>query len=60
MLVCRAATDNLTHTVIGCIAGAALARIRPTPARQRLLPAIGMIGGNLPDLDLLWAYRGQV
>ena len=59
MLVCRAAMDNLTHTVIGCIAGAALARIRPTPARQRLLPAIGMIGGNLPDLDLLWSYRGR-
>lgn len=60
MLVCRTAMDNLTHTVIGGIAGQALASVWPSGARHRgLLPAIGMIGGNLPDLDLLYSYRGR-
>jgi inner membrane protein len=59
--------DNLTHTVIGVAAGAAAAHIagrlraRPdgglTPAtRNFAFIAIGMIGGNLPDSDLLVSY----
>jgi len=54
--------DNLTHTLIGLVAGEAVARsARPLPAglsdpaRRNALLAIGMIGGNLPDADLLWS-----
>ena len=54
--------DNLTHTLIGLVAGEAVARGTrpladglPDPARRNALLAIGMIGGNLPDADLLWS-----
>ncbi|HXC59777.1 MAG TPA: metal-dependent hydrolase, partial [Steroidobacteraceae bacterium] len=54
--------DNLTHTLIGLVAGEATARgMRSDPAglpvqtRRTTLLMIGMIGGNLPDSDLLWS-----
>lgn len=54
--------DNLTHTLIGLVAGEAVARSMrthpaglPDPARRNALLAMGMIGGNLPDADLLWS-----
>lgn len=56
--------DNLTHTLIGLAAGEAVARwtrARPDgladPARRTALLATGMIGGNLPDVDLLWSMQ---
>lgn len=58
--------DNITHTVIGLIAGDAIARVTPADPkglnpvlRRRVFSAIGMIGGNLPDLDLLYSFRGR-
>ena len=57
--------DNLTHTLIGLIAGESVAR--STPAREPGLPpavrrglfvVLAAVGGNLPDLDLLYSYRG--
>jgi len=56
--------DNLTHTLIGLAAGEAAARwtrarpggISEGPRRTALL-AIGMVGGNLPDADLLWSMQ---
>ena len=57
--------DNLTHTLIGLIAGESIAhstRAREpglAPATRRgLFVALAAIGGNLPDLDLLYSYRG--
>lgn len=47
--------DNLTHTVIGLVAGETIARVARSPRRVSYL-AIGMIGGNLPDSDLLVSY----
>ncbi len=54
--------DNLTHTLIGLVAGEGVARGArtppgglPDPARRNALLAMGMIGGNLPDADLLWS-----
>jgi inner membrane protein len=54
--------DNLTHTLIGLVAGEAVARhTRASPdglpdrTRRSALLAMGMIGGNLPDADLLWS-----
>jgi inner membrane protein len=56
--------DNLTHTLIGLVAGEAVARGTraragelPDPARRAALLGIGIIGGNLPDVDLLWSMR---
>jgi inner membrane protein len=49
--------DNLTHTVIGLVAGETLARATRSARRGSLL-VIGMIGGNLPDSDLLVSYGG--
>ncbi|MEO8756093.1 MAG: metal-dependent hydrolase [Casimicrobiaceae bacterium] len=49
--------DNLTHTVIGLVAGETLARVTRSRRRTSLL-AIGMIGGNLPDGDLAVSYGG--
>ena len=47
--------DNLTHTLIGLVAGEAVARCAPAPARGLAPPVrrtalllTGMIGGNLP------------
>ncbi|MEP7312410.1 MAG: metal-dependent hydrolase [Pseudomonadota bacterium] len=58
--------DNLTHTLIGIIAGETVARCRrqderglPEPARRNVLLTMGAVGGNLPDLDLLWSYGGD-
>jgi len=57
--------DNLTHTLIGLIAGESVARTTHARApglapdmRRGLFVALAAIGGNLPDLDLLWSYRG--
>jgi inner membrane protein len=54
--------DNLTHTLIGLVAGEGVARGAhtppgglPDPARRNALLVMGMIGGNLPDADLLWS-----
>jgi inner membrane protein len=54
--------DNLTHTLIGLVAGEAVARGKqaspdglPDATRRTALLAMGMIGGNLPDADLLWS-----
>ncbi len=56
--------DNLTHTLIGLIAGESIARStqakRPGLAddvRRKLFVALAVIGGNLPDLDLVYSYR---
>lgn len=57
--------DNLTHSLIGLIAGEALSRATPvsehglTPETRRgVFVAAMIIGGNLPDLDLLYSWRG--
>jgi len=54
--------DNLTHSLIGLVAGEVAARA--LPARSSTLPAdtrrgillcMGVVGSNLPDIDLLWS-----
>jgi len=57
--------DNLTHTLIGLIAGESVARTTRArepglapDTRRGLFIALAAIGGNLPDLDLLYSYRG--
>jgi inner membrane protein len=60
--------DNLTHSIIGLIAGeSAAAAGAPAgegvhglgaDARRRLYACIGVVGGNLPDLDLLVSGGG--
>jgi inner membrane protein len=57
--------DNLTHSLIGLVAGETLARTtRAHPSglapdtRRGLFVALAVIGGNLPDLDLLYSFRG--
>jgi inner membrane protein len=57
--------DNLTHTLIGLIAGESVARTTRArepglapETRRGLFVALAAIGGNLPDLDLLYSYRG--
>ena len=62
----RELMDNLTHTLIGLIAGESVAHttsraLNPglAPEKRRgLFVAIAAIGGNLPDLDLIYSYRG--
>jgi inner membrane protein len=56
--------DNLTHTLIGLVAGEAIACSVPAPAgglpastRRTALRVMGMVGGNLPDADLLWSMQ---
>lgn len=57
--------DNLTHSLIGLVAGESIARAT-RPRETRLAPdtrrglfvTLSVIGGNLPDLDLLYSYRG--
>ena len=56
--------DNLTHTLVGLAAGEAAARwtsARPggisDGTRRTALLAVGMVGGNLPDADLLWSMQ---
>jgi inner membrane protein len=48
--------DNLTHTLIGIVAGETVARA--THERRNLLVFVGAASSNLPDLDLLVSYRG--
>jgi inner membrane protein len=63
--------DNVTHTMIGFIAGEAVFDHSQRPAREDGAPAglpararrtalvaVGIAGSNLPDLDLLWSFRG--
>jgi inner membrane protein len=54
--------DNLTHTLIGWAAGESLAQSTLAPAsgltpevRRSLFVTMAAIGGNLPDLDLLYS-----
>ncbi|HEY2401635.1 MAG TPA: metal-dependent hydrolase, partial [Steroidobacteraceae bacterium] len=59
--------DNLTHSLIGMVAGEAVARLTPASkgglgveARRGMLVTLATVGGNLPDLDLVLTYRGFV
>jgi inner membrane protein len=62
----RELMDNLTHTLIGLIAGESVAHTTSRALNSGLAPekrrglfvAIAAIGGNLPDLDLVYSYRG--
>lgn len=56
--------DNLTHGLLGVIAGEAIARnTRPSPGglpqatRRNLFVTVAAVGSNLPDVDLLWTLR---
>ena len=56
--------DNLSHSLIGLIAGESIARgsrarepgLAPE-TRRGLLVALSVIGGNLPDIDLVYSYH---
>jgi len=57
--------ENLTHSLIGIVAGDTVARSTSATAggltadtRRAFLVTIGVIGGNLPDCDLIWSYSG--
>src|SRR3954451_19772831 len=57
--------DNLTHSLIGIVAGETVARSTRAAdggltanTRRAFLVTIGVIGGNLPDCDLIWSYSG--
>ncbi len=57
--------DNLSHSLIGLIAGESVARTTracepglPHQTRRGLLVTLSVVGGNLPDLDLIYSYRG--
>ena len=57
--------DNLTHTLIGTLAGEALARTAarhqddlPEAVRRNVFVTLAAIGSNLPDADLLYSYIG--
>jgi len=56
--------DNVTHTLIGVLAGEAVHRFLPPSAvlsdRARRTIAIGVlaVGGNLPDADVLYTVAG--
>ena len=59
--------DNLTHSLIGMVAGEAVARLTPAAkgglpveSRRGMLVTVATIGGNLPDIDLVLTYRGFV
>ncbi|MFM1885750.1 MAG: hypothetical protein RL026_907 [Pseudomonadota bacterium] len=56
--------DNLTHTLVGAIAGEVAARwTRPVPGglapgpRRALLVTLGAVGASLPDIDVLWTLE---
>ncbi len=57
--------DNLSHSLIGLIAGESIARSSRVSAgaglaidaRRRWLITLFVVGGNLPDLDLLYSYH---
>lgn len=57
--------DNLTHTLIGILAGETAARTSsedphglPPQTRRNLLVTLAAIGSNLPDADLLYSFIG--
>ena len=57
--------DNLTHSLIGIVAGETVARSTRAAegglsanTRRAFLVTIGVIGNNLPDSDLIVAYAG--
>ncbi len=57
--------DNLTHSLIGMVAGETVARLTPTSktglradTRRGMLVTLATVGGNLPDIDLILTYRG--
>jgi inner membrane protein len=57
--------DNLTHSLIGLVAGEAAARLTPATrsglspdTRRGMLVTLATVGGNLPDIDLVLTYRG--
>ncbi len=57
--------DNLTHSLIGMVAGEAVARLTPAAksglsadTRRGMLVTLATVGGNLPDIDLILTYRG--
>ena len=57
--------ENLTHSLIGIVAGETVTRsTRPSEGglapgtRRAFLVTIGVIGGNLPDSDLIVSYSG--
>jgi inner membrane protein len=59
--------DNLTHSLIGMVAGEAVARLTPAgkgglgvETRRGMLVTLATVGGNLPDIDLVLTYRGFV
>jgi inner membrane protein len=57
--------DNLTHSLIGLVAGDAVARSTrasegglSADTRRAFFVTVGAIGGNLPDIDLIQSYWG--
>lgn len=57
--------DNLTHSLIGIVAGDTVARSARSAtggltaeARRAFLVSVSVIGGNLPDSDLIVSYSG--
>jgi len=57
--------DNLTHSLIGLVAGGAIAHATRTRggaltagARRGLFVTLAVVGGNLPDADLIVPYAG--
>jgi len=57
--------DNLTHTIIGLVAGDSIARASSAKSpglsadrRRNWFVVIAAVGGNLPDLDLVLTYSG--
>lgn len=60
-----AGMDNITHTIVGALAGEVASRIAPDsrstlPAstRRDLSVTLAAIGSNLPDADLLYSFFG--
>jgi inner membrane protein len=57
--------DNLTHTLIGIVAGDAVARSIaaetggiPAATRRSYFVTVAALSSNLPDIDLLYTYGG--
>ena len=57
--------DNLTHTLIGFVAGDAVARLTPdapgglsAATRRSYFVTVAAIASNIPDLDLVLTYGG--
>jgi inner membrane protein len=57
--------DNLTHTLVGLVAGEVIARSTAdvpgglaATARRSCLVTVAVIGSNLPDLDLVLTFGG--